>query len=240
MIATTRQDEYVASRRFLIEHPAGHKQELVEIRDRDGGIRLAQGSYQDIPETQVHRDARGGGWWWPCPDCKWPMVVLSTGAVRCRYRLHVAVYDLLPGAKPKLRRRDDGPRVATPITQSVDGAKCVAAGVWRFVVVPGVSELRIANAAKRAGAEVLLWPRLDRFDLLVTAGEEEFAVDVKERLSLSLLIDRLRKRPPSARILLPKSCEWQEEPLKAALRGLPVVTETKFRAQVGAAMRKAR
>lgn len=258
MIATTKQEEYVATRRFLVQYPAGNLQEMVERRDREGGIRLAQGGYREIPEEQVHRGADGRGWWWPCPDCLWPMAisaarstgktgktrsadaVRSAGTVRCRYRPHSAVYDLLPGSRPALRRRDEGPRLATPVAQPAEGAKCVDAGVWRFVVVPGVSELRIADAAARAGATVLLWPLLDRFDLHVTAGQEKLAVDVKECLSLSSLIDRLRTRPPSAAVLLPKSCEWQLEPLTAALSGLAITTETKFLARIRAAMKKAR
>ncbi|MFJ7212895.1 hypothetical protein [Amycolatopsis sp. NPDC098790] len=240
IINTTKQDEYVASRKFLVEHPAGREQELVEQRDRTGGVRLAPGGYRDIPEKQVYRGSDGRGWWWPCPDCKWPMAVSSAGKVRCRYRPHSAVYDLLPEARPKLRRRDDGPRALLPVSQAVEGAKCADAGVWRFVVVPGVSELRIAAAAERANAKVQLWPHRDRYDLLVRAGREKFAVDVKECLSFSSLIDRLRTRPPSARILLPKSFEWQLEPLTEALPGLAVTTETKFLSQVRAAVRKAR
>jgi hypothetical protein len=240
MIASTRQDEYVASRRFLIEHPAGGEQELVELRDRVGGVRLATGGYRDIPEDQVYRGLDAQGWWWPCSECKWPMAVTSTGKVRCRYRPHSAVFDLVLGTRPSLRRRDGARRVSPPAGKAVEGAKCVDAGVWRFVVVPGASELRIAAAAERAGAKVLLWPFLDRFDLLVEAGDEKFSVDVKECLSVSSLIEGLRTRPPSARVLLPKSCEWQLETLKDALSGLAVTTETKFLGQVRTAVRKAR
>ncbi|WP_232791958.1 hypothetical protein [Amycolatopsis sp. M39] len=239
MIATTKQDEYVASRKFLVQHPAGGERDLVEKRDRTDGVRLAGGSYQDIPEEQTYRGPDGRGWWWRCPDCKWPMAVSSAGKVRCRYRPHSAVYDLLPGTRPKLRRRDDGPGAPLPVAQAAEGAKCVDAGVWRFVVVPGVSELRIAAAAERTKAEVQLWPLLDRYDLLVETGGEKFAVDVKECLSLNSLIDRLRTRPPSARILLPKPFRWQLEPLTDALPGLAVTTETKFLSQVRAAVRKA-
>jgi len=240
MITSTKQDEYVGSRRFLIEHPAGGEQELIELRDRAGGIRLAKGGYQDIPEEQIYRAPDGRGWWWPCLDCKWPMAVASVGKVRCRYRPHNAVFDLVPGNRPSLRRRDGARRPSPPAGQAAEGAKCVDAGVWRFVVVPGASELRIAAAAERAGAKVSLWPFLDRFDLLVAAGGEKFAVDVKECLSLSALIERLRTRPPSARILLPKSCEWQLETLEDTLPGLAVVTETKFLGQIRSAVRKAR
>ena len=240
MIATTKDDEYVATRRFLIKHPAGREQELVDLRDRGGGIRLARGSYQDIPEAHVHLGTDGRRWWWPCPDCKWPMAVTAGGTVRCRYRAHSAVYDLLRGTRPTLRRRDEGTRVATPVAQAAEGAKCVDGGVWRFVVVPGVSELRIAEAAERAGAKVVLWPRLDRFDLFVVAGGEKFAVDVKECLSLNSLVKRLRTKPPGARVLVPKGFEWQLEHLEPALPGLAFTTEAKFLAQVRTAMRKAR
>ncbi|MFD9702118.1 hypothetical protein [Lentzea sp. NPDC059081] len=240
MIASTKQDEYVASRRFLVEHPAGDEQELVELKDRAGGVRLAKGGYRDVPEDQLYRAPNGKGWWWPCAECRWPMAVASSGKVRCRYRPHSAVFDLVPGDRPVLRRRDGARRSSPPAGRPAEGAKCVDAGVWRFVVVPGASELRIAAAAEHAGAKVLLWPFLDRFDLLVEAGDEKFSVDVKECLSLSSLIERLRRRRPSARILLPRSCEWQLETLQDALPELAVLTETKFLGQVRSAMRKAR
>lgn len=203
-------------------------------------MRLAKGGYRDIPEDQLYRTPDGKGWWWSCAECKWPMAVASSGKVRCRYRPHSAVFDLMSGDRPSLRRRDGARRPSPPAGKAAEGAKCVDAGVWRFVVVPGASELRIAAAAERAEAKVSLWPFLDRFDLLVQAGDEKFSADVKECLSLSSLIERLRTRPPSARILLPKSCEWQLETLEDALPGLAVVTETKFLGQVRSAVRKAR
>lgn len=240
MIATRKQEEYVASRRFLVEHPAGSEEDLVERREELGGVRLASGGYRNIPENQLYRGQNGRGWWWPCAECRWPMGVSPADVVRCRYRPHSAVYDVVSGSRPTLRRRDQGPRVPRPVAQAADGARCVDEGVWRFVVVPGASELRIARAAERVGAEVSLWPFLDRYDLSVRVGDEEFAVDVKEYLSYSSLVDRLRTRPPSARVLLPKSFEWQWEPLSKAFRGMSITTETKFLTQIRTVVKKAR
>ncbi|MFE3383263.1 restriction endonuclease-related protein [Streptomyces anulatus] len=110
-------------------------------------------------------------------------------------------------------------------------------GVWRFVVVPGASELRIKERLEKLGATVELWPRLDRYDLHVRAGGTEFAIDVKEYRSPHRLIADLRAKAPSARVLLPQTHEYQWETLRVSLPSLQITTETKFHAEVRRALR---
>jgi hypothetical protein len=234
------QATYVASRRFLIEHPAGSLRELGELVS-DAGLRLPARGYGVIPADHVHRPPGGEGWWWPCPVCRWPMEVAGT-TVRCRYRPHAAVYHLTEGrsatARPTVNRVDEGrPRFARPAARPAADARCLELGIWRFVVVPGASELGLANRLEELGATVQLWPRLDRYDLYVRAGGTEFKIDVKEYGSPHRLIADLRASPPSARVLLPRTHEHQLETLRTALPSLRVITETKFITEVRRALR---
>ncbi len=234
------QESYVASRRFLIEHPAGPRAELQELIS-ETGVRPPRRGYADIPGEHLHRAASGETWWWPCPDCRWPMAV-SGPTVRCRYRPHAAVYRLAVGrtrsSRPTVTRIDEGrPRGPRPVAQSAADSCCLEFGIWRFVVVPGASELRVARELTARGAAVELWPDQDSYDLRVLAGGQEFRVDLKEYRSPHRLIAALRSRPPRARILLPRTHEHQLGSLRAALPSLQVTTETRFHTEVRRALR---
>ncbi|MFE2040857.1 hypothetical protein ACFXAZ_07965 [Streptomyces sp. NPDC059477] len=236
------QEGYVASRRFLIEHPAGPLSELRDLISKTG-VRLPPRGYTDIPADHLHRSSGGETWWWPCAICRWPMGVSGT-TVRCRYSPHAAVYQLTGGrtasSRPSLSRVDEGrPRLATPVARPADDSRCLEFGVWRFVVVPGVSELRVKRSLEELGATVELWPQLDSYDLHVQAGDKKCQIDVKEYRSPHRLIADLRAKAPSAhaRILLPKTHEHQLETLRTALPSLRFTTETKFHSEVRRALR---
>ncbi|MEV4173836.1 hypothetical protein [Nonomuraea sp. NPDC049709] len=237
MIAMKKQEVYVASRRLLIEHPAGTAGEIGELVSK-AGIRVASG-YQAVPSRQLHRTELEKAWWWPCPECRWPMMV-SRGVVRCGYRPHSCVYEVtkvLSNGRPTLRRIDEGsgPR-KTPVARKAQDAVCLNVGVWRFIVVPGASELRIYTQLQSLGAGVELWPGFDSYDLRVTAGDQKFTVDVKEYRSVHRLISDLKAKPPRARVLLPRTHEHQYEALRAALPSLSITTEKRFLMQVRRAL----
>lgn len=242
LIEGNGQEGYTASRRFLIEHPAGSTAELRELVS-ETGVKLPPRGYTDIPADHLHRSTDGETWWWPCPVCQWPMAVVGT-TVRCRYVPHANVYRLAgtttSRSRPALSRVDEGrPRSAMPAPRPGAGSRCVEYGVWRFVVVPGASELRIQQRLEKLGAAVELWPELDRYDLHVRAGGTAFRIDVKEYRSPHRLIADLRAKAPSARVLLPKTHEHQWETLRVSMPSLQITTETKFHAEVRRALRTA-
>ncbi|MEU6354949.1 hypothetical protein ABZ896_37500 [Streptomyces sp. NPDC047072] len=241
LIEGNGQESYVASRSFLIEHPAGS---LVELSDliSETGVRPPRRGYTDIPADHLHRSSDGETWWWPCPVCRWPMGVAGT-TVRCRYRPHASVYQLTEGraatSRPTLRQIDEGPSVARPMARPAADSRCLEFGVWRFVVVPGASELRVKQRLEKLGATVELWPELDRYDLHVRAGDKEFRIDLKEYRSVYRLIADLRAKAPRARVLLPKTHEHQLGILQTAMPSLQVTTETRFCTEVRRALRTA-
>ncbi|MFD5552630.1 hypothetical protein ACFWIA_02180 [Streptomyces sp. NPDC127068] len=242
LIETRSQDDYVASRKFLIDHPAGSREELAELVSTTG-VRVVFRGYTEIPADQQYHATSDTAWWWPCPVCAWPLEVTGR-TVRCRYRPHASVFRIVPGRSPRSRpgltALDEGPRVARPEARPVNDAVCLDAGVWRFVVVPGAGELRLCRALEKQGAQVRMWPDLDSYDLHVLAGPDEFRIDMKEYRSVHRLIDDLRTKPPRARVLLPQTHEHQWDVVKAALPSLAITTETRFRTEVRRALKKGR
>ncbi|MEU3599598.1 hypothetical protein ABZ714_12865 [Streptomyces sp. NPDC006798] len=236
LTASQDQDTYVTSRRFLIEHPAGHRALLGDII-ADRRICLPWRGYQELSPDQVHYVSETVGWWWPCPECRWPMAVRQ-GTARCRYMPHVARYRIVTGrtrgSQPDLSRTDEGPRVAKPRAASTEGAVRVDPGVWRFVVVPGANELRIAGLLEKLGCRVCLWPDGDSYDLHVSVGPggPEFRLDVKEYRSSHRLCADLRASRTRATILLPHSHEYQYDAVRSALPALDVITESRFKLRV--------
>lgn len=62
---------------------------------------------------------------------------------------------------------------------------CVDQAVWRFVTVPGISEVLLERRLRAIpGVEVQMWPVRDAYDLLVTAPDGQvWRVDVKDHVS---------------------------------------------------------
>jgi REase associating with pPIWI_RE/pPIWI_RE three-gene island domain Y len=225
------QDSYVLARRFLIDHPASDKQDLSAGLIATGARCAAR--YAPLPPGQQYISP-AGSWWWPCPVCKWPMTVTGD-QVRCRYQPHRASYQAVPGrasSAPRLLRAGDRTPPGVPRARRAENAVCVSPGVWRFIVVPGTSEVRIAASLEKLGAEVRLWPGMDAYDLHVRAGRVERRLDVKEYRSVHRLIEDLRAKPPAVTVVLPVTHEHQRDALAGALPSVRVVTETALRRQI--------
>jgi hypothetical protein len=63
LVESGDQQAYVRGRRFLIDHPAGQREEIANVL-ADTGTRCPA-EFHDIPGMQVHSH-RGQRWWWPC------------------------------------------------------------------------------------------------------------------------------------------------------------------------------
>ncbi len=197
---------YVARRRFVVEHPVGGVGEIADLCV-EAGIDMPV-PYTPLPADRVH----DGRWWWPCPVCKWPMRV-NGSQVRCTYQYHQAHYSIRTGTtadgRPRLQRRD--PRVPrTPAarerrTQGPQRTVCVEHAVWRFIVVPGVEELRLyLKWHGKEPLEVALWPGRDLYDVEFTIAclGWSLAVDLKDVASASALADKIRDKPLAAKTIV--------------------------------------
>lgn len=214
--------EYSIGRRFLIDNPAGDKDHLLELRNDLGLPPLAE--FRDIPHERQWR-----GWWWPCPVCRWPMQIRA-GRVSCCFPHHQAGYTLLDTGKgvPRLQPMDGARR--TKHAQLADAAVCVDESVWRYIVVPGVVEVRLRDRiAGLEGVSAHLYPAKDLYDILVEPAESlpgqppawEFSLDVKDHSSARTLADRITADPVAAQyVVLPS---YRKNQLKELVRLLPTV-----------------
>jgi hypothetical protein len=113
--------------------------------------------------------------------------------------------------------------------------------VWRYIVVPGASELRIAQVLTRAGATVELYPQLDRYDLDIAVEDRHWDVDVKEHATVEGLLRHLRSNPPAARyVVLPSSHQGQIHAITDALPHHFVRTEDALISEVKSALRRSK
>lgn len=202
--------EYTAHRRCIVENPAGIRQQIVDkLSDVRGDRRQVR--YALIPPERRFE----GDFWWPCPVCRWPMRVRDT-EVRCQYSPHNAVYYVRTKrerGKPMLQPRDgDVPRQPRTRRFHADGPDrtvCVEQAVWRYIVVPGISELELFNQLKRLrprGVKVDLWPGKDTYDITVRIPALQWTkhLDLKDVTHATHLAERIIAKPPAApTIVLP-------------------------------------
>lgn len=232
LIQAGDQAAYTASRRFIIERPAGEWRELADQRSSSEAYRGARlvTEYVPVPAERSFRSAHGdgGGCWWPCPVCRWPMRVQGQ-SVHCTYGPHQArfrIADPGPGGAPALVKTS-GARLRTPQARPVTGARCVDPAVWRFITVPGVPELLLERRLTGiGGVDVKMWPVKDTFDALVTASDGyAWTVDVKDRADAG----RIAGDPPAAEhVVVPGFRQGQVNQLSRTLPGKHVWTISQF------------
>ncbi|GAA3121489.1 hypothetical protein [Streptosporangium carneum] len=226
-------DDYTAGRRFLVENPAGHAKTIVKRRVNLGLPPLAE--FKDIPNDRQWR-----GQWWPCPVCSWPMSVASS-LVRCRFTPHRAVYTLLEGDGRNLRLQPAQGSRQTVKARTVEGAACVEESVWRYIVVPGVVEVRLRDRiAALPDVDAVLYPGQDTYDIGVRrpgAKEWAFTLDVKDYSSARALAGKLAVRRITARhLVIPDYRGDQLGELRQRLPDLDISTETQIHRRISRAL----
>lgn len=228
------QVAYTASRRFVVERPAGDWQALAEERTNSPAYRGARlvAEFGPIPPERTCRFASGdaGACWWPCPVCNWPMRIQQQ-FVYCTYgphqaRFRMASQSLAAGSAPALVKTSAA-RMRMPQARPVAGARCVDPAVWRFITVAGIPELLLERRLKGvAGVEVQMWPVKDTFDVLVNATDgHAWTVDVKDHADPGRIADD----PPAAEhVVVPAYRKGQLSQLSRMLRGKQVWTIDRF------------
>lgn len=230
------QSVYTASRRFLIERPAGFRQQLIDERNtspRYAGAKVVA-EYGDIPADRTHRAGSDSeSCWWPCPVCRWPMKV-KRRAVFCSYSPHEARFEISTTAaeQPQLRRLSPG-RMRMPKPLAVTGSVCLDLAIWRFVSIPGIPELALEELATDSeNIRVTLWPIKDTFDaLIIVPGCAPWSVDIKDHVNARRIIEN----PPAAQhIVVPSYRKSQVAQLERALPGKKIWTLPAFMRHVRA------
>lgn len=169
------QDGYVRARRFLIEVTAGTSSDLI-AGCADAGFRRPADLYEPIPAVCVI-----DGRWWPCPRCAWPMRAIGHRLV-CTYpphAEHAAAFSLSPDGTVSRARPKSAP---PPAPQSAEGTWRLRPAVWKFITIPGLAELDLAERIRRKvpGASVELWPEHDAVDVRVSLADTTYDADLKD------------------------------------------------------------
>ncbi len=162
--------------------------------------------------------------WAPCPVCRWPMrgdgVHCDCPSIRCRRQSPVAA-----GTAP--------PAFQEALTGS-ESLHALKRSVWRYTVQSGLVELELAAALEAGGAEVVMWPEVDRCDLRVTTPSNSWRVDVKDWSRPQRLVRRLEQQPLAADVVLviPEDRSNQLTMLRERLSGTRILSGDAFVAEV--------
>jgi len=156
------QDEYTAIRTFLSEpqHAVITARELNEFVENFQDfelINLIRNCYQEI--TQELPKFR------KCPHCGWTMEYKHD-----RWRCN----------KEDICHSLADMEILAPFEFGKQRVFRLKPGIQRFVLLPGISELRLAKRLRKKGYEVDLYPNIDTFDLSVRQAGREFFLDVKD------------------------------------------------------------
>ena len=182
------QEQYVVGRRFLLRHPLLDWDDYHNLRagvwklgddpldkgeasavDPEWMSGLVEIAYEEPPD-----DAK------LCPRCGWSMTRRGIQTF-CSTRACV-------DPTPDFESLDDIPHRSMRLNR----------GVMRYITVPGALELRIAQAAKEAGLEYVLWPDKDVCDIQIESPDGvRLAIDAKDycsptRLARQIAGDRMK------------------------------------------------
>ncbi|MEV5468041.1 hypothetical protein AB0N37_20755 [Streptomyces griseoincarnatus] len=236
-IRSGSQADYEAARTMLTEVPCGTEQALIEEYSRRRAARMDV--YEVIPQDRIFQ-GRDASWWWPCPQCAYPMV-LRGGQLRCEYPPHQGRFGLLPdssrGGKPP-RITGTSVRLKTA-AERAEGVLCVNWAVWRYITCPGLVEVALMLwLEKQSGVRVERWENMDEWDIGVYLENGwSCRVDIKDHKDPQTIIDR----PPTGEIVVvPNYRSSQVNALQAGLDPLrtpdghryTVFTVSRFKAAV--------
>ena len=188
-MATGNQDDYVAFRRFIIEHPVATRLELIAVLNSINDEYLRELLRHEAFET-VPGDLESNGEVPTCDRCGWTLVKESYGG-----SLHCA--------DARCRRLEG--KVSTRYRKHLsmgDGLRRVLAGLARYTAQPGRLELGLYESLLELdGLIVELWPGFDSYDIGVTfPSGEVWAVDCKDSsrpvwLASTLTNDSIPRQP---------------------------------------------
>jgi hypothetical protein len=160
---------------------------------------------------------------------------IQGAVVSCAYSPHQAVFRVTraggaPGSRPVLTKTSAA-RLRLPDARPAAGSTCVDQAVWRFITVPGISEVLLEKRLRAIpGVGVQMWPVRDAYDLLVTAPDgHPWRVDVKDHVSPA----GIAADPPAAEyVVVPTYRKGQVNQLRRMLPDRQVRTVDQFVSEV--------
>lgn len=160
------QRDYVEIRRFIIEHPIIHAEELEAFiksksqfnQDLRKTYSLLNIFYEPLPFYSIQNRRIE-----VCKHCGW--TITSRGgkkkciSEKCR-ALGGLEKSIWMDVTPDLRR--------------------LTRGAMRYIALPGRPELSLQKKLEKLGVQIKLWPKLDLYDLEIEFSDTKWAVDVKD------------------------------------------------------------
>ncbi|MCG6495674.1 hypothetical protein MCM47_15290 [Kitasatospora sp. A2-31] len=238
--------EYSRARAMVIEVPCGTASELLTQYEERQVSRVD--AYEPIARDRLHVSP-SGSWFWPCPGCRYPML-LRGGWLRCEYPPHdVYRYSLAPGEGDELPVLAGAAGRDRAEPRRADGVLCLAWGIWRFICCPGLAEVSLMRwlEAKKyfTSGRIVRWENRDAWDIGIYSPDGwQLRVDVKDVADPRRILDRL---PAGETIVLPWHRAAQARELAGLLAsvttpdGLPyeVLTDRQFRTKISGLIKKA-
>lgn len=228
-LAGGSQENYAAGRLMLVEVVAGTHEALLREYDQRRAPRMDV--YVPLPPERVW-SAEGTTWWWPCPDCRYPMR-LAGSELRCDFLPHRRTGRFVLTASSDSARP---PRVlnarATVKPERAEGVLCLEWSVWRHMTVPGLTEVALMRWLEGKGAEVKAWEEMDAWDIGVTLPDGWTChIDVKDRADSRDIV----AKPPRAEYIVVPS--YRVDQVAEIRRGLDrdrytVCTVARFKALI--------
>ncbi|WP_460044609.1 restriction endonuclease-related protein [Pseudomonas sp. S2_H01] len=175
---------YRRFRRFLIEHAVVLPYEAavvfiplgLEIKD----------FYEAIPQA-----VRDDGHIFRCPECQWPMS-LRRSEVQCDSAWCREHQSLFTRDGKKLINRVTGEELrGEPVGERL----MLKSALWKFTLIPGLLELRLATQLATDGFDVTLWPDVDRSDLAIRLPDKTLELDAKVWISTQALSRHIAQLP---------------------------------------------
>jgi REase associating with pPIWI_RE/pPIWI_RE three-gene island domain Y len=177
-LAGGSQTDYVAGRLMLVEVTAGTTDSILREYDQRRAPRMDV--YVPIPPERVWSGK--DSWWWPCPDCQYPMRIAGS-ELRCDFPPHrrVGRFVLSAEAGPARPPRVLNAKRAVK-AERAEGVMCLEWAIWRHMTVPGLTEVALMRWLEGKGVTVERWEKMDSWDLGVTLPNGwSCQVDVKDR-----------------------------------------------------------
>lgn len=162
------QKEYVAIRKFLIEHPVSTERELRRIKmalnNNETVNEILKDAYESIPEGC-----------YICPECGWTISFSGKQASCCN-----------PSCKGIHRNKEE-------LTPTNNSDLRLVRGIMRYICLPGKLELTIKEKSEKMGYVTELWPNIDQYDILLKSPSGiTWAIDAKTHKDPNSLENSLR------------------------------------------------
>lgn len=165
------QMEYVALRKFLIEHPIVKAEELRVLKRKysqnDIALQVIGNAYEEIQEDC-----------YVCKKCGWTLHKEVTG-MRCQSR----------ACTEEKYIRGELQRIS-----GENGRMRLKRGVMKYIAFPGRLELEINQYCSSHKLQSALWPNMDTYDIQINFSDDEvWAIDAKAVKEPDFLREKIRQ-----------------------------------------------